>query len=174
MNAETALRRILQAVRNKRIWKLSAGPSTGSTILLDIGRKRRLAVPLTNPRLTFEQRHYEGEIVLMIECPWRLESRSSIICSWTDENNIDGPMLSVLSRVLLQADVEKVILSPKTKDIRLAITGGHALSIFCDSVNSDSDNYAVFARRYVYIVGPRSEVRRELTRHTARRILRLI
>jgi hypothetical protein len=174
MNMTSALNTAILRLKLLEVWEVTAGPASGTSISIQIGRKHNLKVPLTNPRLREDQRFFEGEIGLLIECPWRLHSRTAVICSWSDDNSIDGPMVTGLHNSLLGSPIEHVKMSKTTLDLFLSFANGVHLTIFCDSANTDDDNYSVFDRRFIYTVGPRSHVRREPRSEDARPILRVL
>jgi hypothetical protein len=172
MSAASILRSLISSTKSREIWEVIAGPSTGATISMQIGLKHRLKVPLTNPHLTEEQRQFEGEVGFFIECPWRVHTETNVICSWSDDNAIDGPMVVGLRTSLLGSPIETADLEAVTMDLHVRLVNGVHLTVFCDSVDGGEDNYSVFDREFAYIVGPRGKVRRERRLHDVRAVLR--
>ncbi|HET7433791.1 MAG TPA: hypothetical protein VFN10_03660 [Thermoanaerobaculia bacterium] len=142
------------------MWGVVAGPPT-SWLSLHIGDKCPLDVPSTNPHLSEDLRLYEGSIGLFIECPWRLGSEEGLICSWSDDFAGDVPIMTKLA-ALVNARIEALEVAAGTLDLELRLTNGLRLTAFCDSVESEDDNYFLRNRDVLYIVGPRATLRREL------------
>ena len=143
-------------------WGFAAGEGTGSSVSLDIGRKVLRKEPLKNPHLTSEQRKYDSEFDLFIQCAWRIESKTQVICGAWDDNAEDGVMIKGLQG-LVGSTVDSIKVSKPALDLVLNFNNGLALRIFCDQTNQAEmdDNYSVFFPDVVYIVGNRSQLRRE-------------
>lgn len=170
MTYQSELCEITHHARGK-VWAILMDPATGSSVSIHMGLPRRRAIALTNPRLTEQQRLYEGELGLLIECPWRVESTDVPICSWSDDSVTD-PLETGLVEVLLDKTVETLEVTPPAMDLRLRLEGGLLLTVFCDAVASIEDNYSIFTADHVYIVGPRAQVRREPRGGLVRPVLR--
>ena len=81
-------------------------------------------------------------------------------------------MINGLNSSLLGARIETADVEPVTMDLRLHLANGVWFTVFCDSVHSGEDDYSVFDRDYVYIVGAGSRVRRERRTAQPRPVLR--
>jgi hypothetical protein len=160
--AEEFVRRLMD-LRGKPCWSFYAGPSTGSHVDFDFGRKVPRVVPmLGNRNLTDDQKFHEGEMSLFIECAWRLDSDEEVICGSTDSNEKGGPMLIGLQSVLNRV-VEDVDLRKPAFDLTLRFRGDLSLRVFCDQTNLEDDdsNYTFHAKDRIYIVGSRGRIRFE-------------
>lgn len=174
MNAETSLRSLIANLLFLEIWHVGAGPSTGSVITMEIGGKRTLKVPLTNPQVTEERRLFEGEFGLFVECPWRVTTKTALVCSWSDDSAVDGPMVAGLNNSLIGSRIESVDVAPVTMDLALHLSNGTSFTLFCDAANSDDDNYSVIHHNYIHIVGPAGKVGREARSDDVRPALRVL
>lgn len=163
----------LSRLRNQRVWHAFGGEVHGATIGLDIGRRRKRAVPLTNPRVSEEVRRYEGQFGLFVTCAWRLELESRVVCSSESEEDdgrdIAEGMANLIGRVIVDVQVDE-----RTFDLALTLRPEARLSVFCDEVDEGACNYDVTLRDSLLIVGPKSVVRREARTHSYRPLLRLV
>lgn len=142
-------------------WGFAAGKGTGSVISLDIGEKVLRESPLKNPHLTAKQRKYKAEFDLFIQCAWRLESKTQVICGAWDDNSEGGDMLEGLQRLVGQA-INSIKVSKPAFDLAVNFNNGLVLRIFCEQTNQAEmeDNYSVFLPNTIYVVGNRSQLRR--------------
>ena len=155
--------RNMSDLKSKSCWSFYAGPSTGSHVDFDFGKKVPRAVPLLgNPTLTHNQRFYEGEMSLFVQCAWRLDSVDAVICGSTDSNEKGGAMLAGLQSVIGKT-VEDVVIAEPSFDLTLRFRGDLSLKIFCDQTNLEDDdpNYMLHTKDRIYVVGPRSRIRLE-------------
>ncbi len=148
----------LNLLVSKECWSFIAGPGTGSFVTLDFGPKVPRRTPLKNKTLTQEQREYRGEISLFVECSWRIDSGTEVVCSSQDDNEPGGEMLQGL-KLLTGEKVEEVNVFPPALDLVLKLTGGFSLRLFCDQTNED--NYSLFSQNSVFVVGGCGKLRRE-------------
>jgi hypothetical protein len=84
----------------KCCWTLVAGSGTGSVVSLGFGAKIPLKKPLTNPNLTLEEQENDAEFGLFVECVWRLDDQTKVVCGAWDDNRSGGPMLTGLARLI--------------------------------------------------------------------------
>jgi len=150
----------LMDLRGKPCWSFYAGPSTGSHVDFDFGRKLPRAVPiLGNPNLTEDQKFYASEVSLFVQCGWRLDSSQEVICGSTDSNEKNGPMLLGL-QAIIGATVQQVKIARPAFDLILAFSGDLFLKVFCDQTNLEDDdpNYTLHTKDRIYIVGARGRV----------------
>jgi hypothetical protein len=157
--------RMLMDLRGKLCWSFYAGPSTGSDIDLDFGRKLPRIVPmLGNQNLTEDQKFYESELSLFVQCAWRLDSGKEVVCGSTDANGRNGPMVAGL-QAMIGSTVERVAIQSPAFDLTLMFRDGLYLKVFCDQTNVEEgdSNYSLHTRDRIYIVGPRGRVRIEST-----------
>jgi hypothetical protein len=81
----------LNLLRGQVCWSVLAGAGTGSTMHLEFGTKVPRKVPLRDrPQITPTQARYEGEFDLFVECAWRLEFGTTVLCGSTDDDRNDG------------------------------------------------------------------------------------
>lgn len=72
-------RKSLNSLIGQPCWSVIAGRGTGSVISLHFGNKLPLQQPIKNSYLSEEQRKYEGELILFIQCVWRIDSEVEVI-----------------------------------------------------------------------------------------------
>jgi hypothetical protein len=153
----------LRTLVGKPCWSVVAGAGTGSRVALDFGRKFQRDVPCPNPHLTADQQNYDSEISLFIECAWRLDTSTEVLCSSSETDSNDGPMVSGLNS-LVDHEVESIDVVPPAFDLVVRFAGGLSLKIFCDQTNLDDgwDNYSLHLRDRIFIVGPRGRITTEV------------
>jgi len=157
---ENELKRLI----GKPCLSIYAGESTGPDVLIDFGKKMPRTIPVLNPKLTEEERYYEGEVSLFIRCAWRVDTKREVICGSTDSAVEDGPMITGLG-VLLQRTVESIQVRLPGLDLTVKFNGSLELRIFCDQTDLENeyDNYSfTLKKNKIYIVGPRGRLRYEL------------
>jgi hypothetical protein len=145
---------------DKNCWAFSAGAGTGSMVVLDFGKKVPRTPVLTNPNLTEDQRRFTGEAFLFLQhAAWRLDSQTEIICGSTDSNELEGPMVHGLRRLVSTKAKAVYILSPFL-DLLIEFEGGIVLTVFCDQTNleDESDNYSLHVNRTAFVVATRSKL----------------
>ena len=86
----------IDSLKGKLCWSIVAGSGTGSVVNLGFGGKKKRREPLTNSKLTNEQRCFTPELELMIYCAWRLLKSDVVLCGWRDSNELGGDMLNGL------------------------------------------------------------------------------
>jgi hypothetical protein len=143
-------------------WGIIAGAGTGSIISLQLGEQIPRQSPLNNPALSRVQKKYESEYTIFIECSWRVDSKSKVICGCWDDNSKNGEMVAGLKR-LTGSTVTSVNVKKPAWDLELMFSNGFVLRLFCDSVNlADlNDNYSVFLPEGIFVVGTRGKLRKE-------------
>ncbi len=157
--AEEFVRRLTD-LQGKSCWSLYASPSTGSHVDFDFGRKLPRVIPmLGNPNLTEDQKFYESEVSLFVQCAWRLDSAKEVICGSTDSNEKNGPMLLGL-QAMIGTTVERVTIATPAFDLILTLGGDLSLKVFCDQTNLEGDdsNYTLHTKDRIYIVGARGRL----------------
>lgn len=164
------LSKAISALVGRECWSAVAGAGTGSVVSLQFGEKVRRSQRFTNPYLSPEAQEFDGEYILFIECAWRLDSETAVVCSWTDDNSADGSMLAGL-RQLQGQKVTDYKLSTPAQDLDLEFEGGLIIHVFCDqSGTPDADNYAFIDQASIYVVESRGtiaktrRIREELTK----------
>jgi hypothetical protein len=150
----------LHSLVDKECWGFSAGPGTGSMVVLDFGKKVPRTRVLANPHLTEDQKRFKGEVSLFLQgAAWRLNSQTAIICGSTDSNEPDGPMLQGLGG-LVSTKARAVDLMSRFLDLLIEFEGGIFLTVFCDQTNIDDqcDNYSLHVKGKVFAVATRSKL----------------
>lgn len=149
-------------LKGKNCWSVVAGSGTGSRVSLGFGAKISRKRPLSNPNLTPEQRAYDAEYKIFIECVWRLDDQLGVVCGAWDDNQSGGPMQSGLA-LLIDHRVTSVELRRPGLDLRLSFDHGLELALFCDQVNEvdGNDNYSLFLPRFIVGVETRSVIQVE-------------
>jgi hypothetical protein len=144
-------------------WGFVAGKGTGSVVELNLGKKVSRKSAVKNPHLTDEQQASDSEFALLVECTWRLESKTQVICGAWDDNSKQGAMIKGLERLVGQT-IESISLLRPSLDLELSFSNQLVLRIFCDLTNRAEmvDNYSFFLPRMIYIVGTRSRLRKEV------------
>jgi len=152
----------LDRLANEMCWGATAGEGTGSIVNLHIGKKIPRQIPLKNAHLSEDIRKYDSQLGLLIECSWRLDSKSDVTCGWTDSNEEGGPMLSGLQQIVDQK-VKRVVLSLPALDLAIEFANSMVLRVFCDRTDptEDSGNYVLFLPEWTYAVRLKSKLERE-------------
>jgi hypothetical protein len=146
--------RVISTLVDKECWLITAGKGTGAVIALHFGKRVPRERWITNPTLRPEARQFEGEFVLQIECPWRIDAAAEVVTSWSDDNSIDGPMLSGLERLQGQRVLECRLREP-ANDLAITFTNGLCLRTFADQgAASRADNYMLMLPHSVLVNGP--------------------
>ena len=155
----------LNQIVGLKCWGVIAGSGTGSVIDIQLGDRIRRRKPLKNPTLTDEQQKFESAFALFIECVWRLDSESRVICGAWDDNSEGGVMITGL-RQLVGCTVSSIDILRPSLDLSVSFLGCNGklnLKVFCDSVNSidADDNYSLATPSGHYVIGNRSALRIE-------------
>jgi hypothetical protein len=149
----------ISSFREQKCWSVIAGAGSGSLITLAFGRKVRRTRSLRNQHLTEVQRDFEGELELYVECAWRLETTTSVICTSTSNNEHGGTMLGGLEKLIGTTIVEAKLTHP-AMDIKIAFDNGLTLVVFADQANEADKycNYTVSEKSKIIINGAKSEI----------------
>ena len=136
-------RAAVSRLEGKRCWSVLAGSGTGSHFILDLGEKVPRDYRIENPTLTVVQRTFRGELSLFVECAWRLDSKSSVICGWGDSNGPNGDLVRGL-QLSCGRRVTRVSLRHPAQDLE-GCFGDLVLRVFCDQTSplSHGSNYSI-------------------------------
>lgn len=143
----------------KACWGITGGEGTGSVIGIDIGEKIVRKKPLKNEYLSKDQKAYQGEYDLFVECSWRIDSTEEVICGSKDAiDNLDA-MVKGLNRLVGQKIVS-VEASIPAYDLEICFDNDLKLKIFCDETNESegNDNYTIGTPNGNYIIGCKSQL----------------
>ncbi len=145
---------VVSSFTGENCWSIVAGKGTGSVVHLGFGKKIEMCRPLTNPNLTEDERKYDPELSMMIFCAWRIMNPTRIICSWRDDNEKDGRMLSGLN-MLRDKKVVKIGVNEVSSDLDIYFEDDLIMSLFCDVTNDyDGDyNYHIFTPDTIFTIG---------------------
>lgn len=149
----------LEEIVNKKCWGFVAGEGTGSVVSLDFGQKFKRVRPLKNIKLSEDLRFYDAEYSFLINCSWRFDSQSKIICSSKDSNHKDGPMEKGLERILNKTIIS-VNVTPPAYDLTLKLSEGFSFKFFCDETSAFEvfDNYSYYTPTHVFTVANKSKI----------------
>jgi len=145
-------------LHEKHCWSITGGEGTGSVIGIDCGEKIPRKKKLVNPHLTDEQRLYKSELSLLIWSAWRLDSENGVICSSTDDNSNNGPMITGLKQ-LIGKKIRNVSIATPMHDMTILFDEGYVLNIFCDQC--ENENYSFFTTSKIYTVEAKGEISAE-------------
>jgi hypothetical protein len=127
-------------------WSATCGGAAGSNLMLDLGRDVPRKHPVPNRRLSDRQRHFEGEFRVFINCAWRLERGSVLVCGSGDDSDPNGPMVTSTEQVQGSV-VEHAEIQGGAHDLTLRFVEGWVLRVFCDQIDVDESrmNYSITA-----------------------------
>lgn len=156
-NGTFALENALLAFRGKKCWSVIAGEGSGSLITLAFGLKQHRIKSLKNQHLTNEQRNFEGEFELYVECAWRLETTTSVICTSTSSNRRGDAMMNGIEKIVGKT-VAEVRLTYPAADIKIDFDSGLSLVVFADQANEVDQycNYAISTNSEIIVNGAKS------------------
>lgn len=137
------------------LWSFVGG--NGSRISLDFGKRILRPHPLTNEKLTEEQRRYEAERFLFVECPWTLTRRGQVVCSWADDYEfVDESFAPLIGSTVRDAGVDGT-----TGRLEITFANDAQLSVVNDQVEVGLDGYSVFTSDEVLIIDAAGQVTSE-------------
>lgn len=159
----TEFRKSLNNFVGQPCWGIVAGKGTGSVISLHFGNKIPSPLPINNPHLSNDLQKYEGEMILFIQCVWRIDSEVEVICGCWEDNTKDGSMLKGLQNIVEQK-VESIELSLPAWDLAIHFSNLITLKIFCDQtdLSNTADNYNLFLPKIIYTVSPKGKLEQEI------------
>lgn len=153
---------MIRLLVEKICWGITAGEGSGSVISLEFGKKIERTKYLKNNYLTENQKKFNAEYDLFIECSWRINDSQGAICSSKSPNDNYGTMLLELKKIVDQK-VVSIEINELSYDLVLHFDNDLKLYIFCDETNEneDIDNYTFATPDHNYIVGCKSIIRQE-------------
>lgn len=148
-NSVNSISYFFDALIGKRCWSVIAGPDTGSMASLAFGEKIRRSRPLRNSTLSSDQREFDGELVVFIKgSEWSIFYEKYPVCSSNDSNEINGPMLAGLQRLIGRKVVE-VNITDALGGLDLFFDGALRLQLNGTVPADDFDSYSLFYRGHV-------------------------
>lgn len=158
----------------KKCTGFAAGAGTGSNVYLEFEPRRSRARPLRNPHLSDLQRRTDADFAVFVQCAWRLDSESKVICGSEDDESAGGRMLQGLA-LLEGMTLDSAELTLPGLDVRLTF-GCLVMSVFCNNVSEmeQLDNYVLYGPSRILCVGPNSRLSEEIPGAVKPRSLRII
>ncbi len=109
-NEDARLQWLLSQLEGAECFSTLVGTEEDYALVLDIGDRKRRSLRLSNPRLSFLQRTYEGASGLLVECPWRIDTPDGVAASCFDDRAPGGrgatAVEDLASRTVLSAVAE--------------------------------------------------------------------
>jgi hypothetical protein len=158
MSGPPELEEFFAGLIGKSCWSVIGGVGTGSVISLHFGEKIPARRKLQNPRFTYEERNFEGELSAMFDCDWRLEDASQILS--TSQNVLDDAIdLEALKRIK-HRPVKHVGFTSRVHDLQIEFTEELAFGALCDwpTGNEADSNYVLFNRKTTVAVTPAGRI----------------
>jgi hypothetical protein len=159
--ARNALDHLFSALRGKVCWSITGGGAAGSHIKLEFGERIPRRIPVRNPVLTAEERKFEGEYSLFIECAWRVEIGDSVFASSAGFEALEARALMTTLTCLIGSVVTGTLISAPVPDAVLVFSESITLRIFCDQIEEGSDNYSLRVGDTIVIVGSHGKLSTE-------------
>lgn len=164
MNIDDYNTKLIDAVQNlvgTPCWSIIAGVGTWPTLLIHFGGKVPLKRSFKHYYMTEEERFFGGEYRLFIHCSWRIESNSEVVTS--SQDSLENNALEKLS-LLRDMKVVDIFLAKPSYDLTVFFSNGYILKVFCDLTNviEDYDNWSIFISDFVYTVGAKSILKKNL------------
>ena len=146
------LNKSLDALVGEECWGLIA--SAGGRLLLKFGEKIPKHKPGRNLAVTEDERIFEGAFSLFVECAWRLDTPTLVLCVWSDPVTRERPLPEGIE-CLRGLRLLKAELSMPAHDLELWFEGDRRLKVFCDQSSGGGarDNYTVFSAQGAVSVG---------------------
>lgn len=105
---------------------------------IGFGGKIRRDRPLSNTKLSDEQRQWRPEFDILVHCSWRLQSPESVVAAAADGG---AALIPLVGRA-----VESVGATPRTWDLVVRFAGGLELRVFADETRDGFQNFSVGVR----------------------------
>lgn len=152
-----ALRTALEPLTNRECWSIIGGSGTGSVLTLGFGERVQGSLS-SNPSLTIEERRYEPEFAVHVECAWRVDTEQSVLFTWTQVG--DPGIWAEVRDALRGRRAERITIDEPAADLTIHLSGHMIFKAFCDQ-DSEGDNYSVLSPSGIVVVGPMSNIRTE-------------
>ena len=157
---KSELKTQLIQLQGQMCWGTSIGPRLGTVISIYFGRKTAKNKIPGNTNSLYEIRD-QNLIHFLIECVWRIDSKTNIICGAYDGKSKDGRMENGL-RELYGQEVISVNFTEPAFDLELGFANGLILRVFCSATSKedDADNYNLYMDNGIISVERNSRLRR--------------
>jgi hypothetical protein len=141
---------IERSLTGQPCWYVLCGGCTYPSVKLALGERKRRVIPLKNPAVTDEYREFEGEIGLLVWCPWRLDLPESTLTSSTDT---EGSATQELAGLCGQK-IESAHVSVPGWDLDLRFSNGISFRAFSNYFGAQafSTNWEVWYRDHAVLV----------------------
>jgi hypothetical protein len=150
----------LVSLVGERCWSVINGEGSGSLVSTAFGKKLLRKLPLRNASLSDEQRNFEGEFELYVECAWRLESKEEVLCTSTSSNHRGGLRDKSL-RNLIGRTVTDAVCTYPGGDLAITFDDSLALRIFVDQANEVDEfcNYTFATKDLLVTNAAKAEIK---------------
>ncbi len=144
-----SLQRSLEALIGLTSWSVVAGLGTGGCLSLGFGEKLPASRFSKNTALSLDDRVFEPEFIILIECAWRLSVKENVVLTWV---GIGSEFWEAKLNPLRAARLLSFEVTRTANDLTLQFDDGISLEIFCDQSEAE-DNYLVFTRETILAAG---------------------
>jgi hypothetical protein len=120
---------VLEDLEGERCWSAAAGLERDWLVVIDLGARQRRSLRLANPRLSFEQRTFEGSAGVVVEAAWRIDGPDRVLASCLDArapaDRVRAGLAELEGRVVTGARAP-----PPGRDLALELEGGLVFRVF--------------------------------------------
>lgn len=129
----------LDILVGKECWGFLAGEPTASIIHLHLGEKLKRERIIYNDNLPFQLGRYIGECHITIFCAWRLQKGAVPITGSCEPNNMDGPLVAGLCKILNRKITSARIIDA-CGDLQIEFDD-ITLNVFCNYTGNEDEEY---------------------------------
>lgn len=126
---DARLKWLLSQLEGAECFSTLVGSGEDYALVLDIGDRKRRSLRLSNPRLSFLQRTYEGASGLLVECPWRIDTPDGVAASCFDDRSPGGRGATAVQDLASKTVISAVTEAPGY-DLVLRFSEDWVLRIF--------------------------------------------
>ena len=157
---KSELKSQLIKLQGQMCWGTCIGPRFGTVISIYFGKKIAKNKIPRNTDVLYEIRD-QNLIHFLIECVWRIDSGSKIICGAYDGKQKNGSIEDGLNALFGQ-EVISVNFTEPAFDLELGFANGLILRVFCSATSKedDADNYNLYMDNGIISVERNSRLRR--------------
>lgn len=124
------VRQELQNIVGRACWNVNSGEAVGTTFQLSFGEKIPRLKPLTNPTLTDEYRHNDGETNLLVWCSYRLLRDGAMVAS---DRTSEKAIHQILKASVLHS-CPKIVTISESADLVIEFDNGVVVDIFANCI----------------------------------------